>query len=58
MTSKQFNRELAKASSKRVPNSRMTFAELAALSTSYTNRMMDERAACEAELRRTGKLRG
>ena len=51
MTKRQkqrFYRELAKGSSKRVPNMRsMTFAELAELNTSYINRCMEER---EAEL--------
>ena len=58
MTRRQFDLELARGSAKRVPNSRMTFAELAALNTSYITRRMAEAAAGEAELRRAGKLRG
>lgn len=45
MTKKQkqrFDRELARRSDKRVANSRMTFAELAALNESYAARCLAE----------------
>jgi hypothetical protein len=44
MTKRQFYRELARRSKKRVPNMRtMTFADLAALNESYIRRCLDER---------------
>lgn len=48
MTKKQqqrFYRELARRSSKRVPNMNMTFAELADLNESYIRRTQAERDA-------------
>lgn len=52
MTKKQFYRELARRSKKRVPNMRsMTFADLADLNESYISRCLDEREA-ECELPR------
>lgn len=49
---KRFWRNLKKRSNKRVPNMRITFAELAALNESYIRRLQDER---EAELALSSK---
>lgn len=49
---KRFWRELKKRSNKRVPNMRMTFAELAALNESYIRRLQEDR---EVELALTSK---